>query len=760
MKMFAAWGSLAGILLYLEVIYHISCFGFVRCNPIYTLLLLIAWSSIETLLVSVVKGRWKNVLYYFFLWFAAIWTCVQVVYLRIFKQPLLWEAAFRGGGDALTNYWREAMDGIIGALPILIAVLMPVVVITVVLQVKKMQLPSVSRKFVWCMVATFGIGIVGCVTTLQVGKYTQQDYFEDYSEFFDPMTVAETMGVWPLLERDTVLSVERMAENAWKMLVQQVILTHGGDYREVMGQIPETTPSGQESPSAEFLESDVTDGDSSLDKATENNGGERVQNAGSQEKGSPKAGVVGAESGSVGNMKDVQTGKDSIGNTESLQAEPQVPGFSINMETLRGLADNDKQKWLADYIESLTPAGTNEYTGIFEGYNLIYLTAEGFSTHAVREELTPTLYRLINSGFVFNNYYVPLWQTSTSDGEYINCTGLIPDGQFSMKKSAKNDMEFTLPKFFKTEGVTSYAYHNNSLSYYDRYLTHPNLGYDFKACKLGNLSSAEWGGQIFSMEHPDEWPASDLEMMQGTIPEYINKDRFHVYYLTVSGHMNYNFGGNAMSSKNREAVAGLEMSENARAYIGCNIELDKALEYLLQELEAAGKLENTVICLSADHYPYAMTSEQYEELAGKSLSRNMDLYRNSIILWNAGMEAEPVVIDKACGSMDIIPTLLNLFGFSYDSRMYAGRDMLSEEEGMVIFNDRSFVTDGVIYKRKTKETIWLKDAEGNDIIPDEAKEAYLEAKKQAVKERYQFSAYVLQENYYADVVQAVEEYYE
>lgn len=740
MKMFAAWGSLAGILLYLEVVYHISCFGFVRCNPIYTLLLLIAWSSIETLLVSVVKGRWKKVLYYFFLWFAAIWTGVQVVYLRIFKQPLLWEAAFRGGGDALTNYWREALDGIIGALPILIAVLMPVVVITVVLQVKKMQLPSVSRKFVWCMVATFGIGIVGCVTTLQVGKYTQQDYFEDYSEFFDPMTVAETMGVWPLLERDTVLSVERMAGSAWKTLVKQVILAHGDDVRETSAPIEEDMSTSQELPS---VEGNVVDGENLSANATENNSVDNVQNAGGQETGSLEAGSVESES-------------DSAGNVESVQTEPENPGFCINMETLHELADNDKQKWLADYIEGLTPVGTNEYTGIFEGYNLIYLTAEGFSTHAVREELTPTLYRLINSGFVFNNYYVPLWQTSTSDGEYINCTGLIPDGQFSMKKSAKNDMEFTLPKFFKTEGVTSYAYHNNSLSYYDRYLTHPNLGYDFKACKLGNLSSAEWGGQIFPMEHPDEWPASDLEMMQGTIPEYINKDRFHVYYLTVSGHMNYNFGGNAMSSKNREAVAGLEMSENARAYIGCNIELDKALEYLLQELEAAGKLENTVICLSADHYPYAMTSEQYEELAGKSLSRNMDLYRNSIILWNAGMEAEPVVIDKACGSMDIIPTLLNLFGFPYDSRLYAGRDMLSEEEGMVIFNDRSFVTDGVIYKRKTKETIWLKDAEGNDIIPDEAKEAYLEAKKQEVKDRYQFSAYILQENYYADVVQAVE----
>jgi len=357
---------------------------------------------------------------------------------------------------------------------------------------------------------------------------------------------------------------------------------------------------------------------------------------------------------------------------------------------------------------------------------------------------------------LYLHYYVPLWQTSTSDGEYINCTGLIPDGQFSMRKSSENDMAYTLPRFFEAEGVKSYAYHNNTLSYYDRHLSHPNLGYEFKACRLGELSEDEWGQFIFPMEHPKQWPASDLEMMQGTAPEYLQEERFHVYYMTVSGHMNYNFKGNAMSSKNKEAVAELEMTENARAYLACNIELDKAMENLLLQLEEAGQLEKTVICLSADHYPYAMTEEQYEELAGKDLSEGMDNFRNSMILWNVGME-EPIYVDKACGSMDIVPTLLNLFGFEYDSRMYAGRDIFAEDnEGMVIFNDRSFVTDSLIYKKKA-DPIWLKNEDGTDIVPDDRKDTYLSEMKKEVKNRYQFSAYILQENYYADIAAAVEE---
>ena len=212
--------------------------------------------------------------------------------------------------------------------------------------------------------------------------------------------------------------------------------------------------------------------------------------------------------------------------------------------------------------------------------------------------------------------------------------------------------------------------------------------------------------------------------------------------------MNYNFKGNQMSAWNKDAVADLDMTENARAYLACNIELDKALQYLIEQLEQAGKLDNTVICLSADHYPYGMTQEQYEELAGKDLSKDMDLYRNSLILWNNAME-EPVYVDKACCSVDILPTLLNLFGFDFDSRMYAGRDIFSDEEGLVIFNDQSFVSDIAAYSKKQKTTTWKKE------LTEDEQTAYMTAMKQEVKNRYLFSAYILRNNYYDIVSQCI-----
>ena len=693
--MLVLWGTFAGIALWLELVYHFSGFGWTMLNPFYMIFLIMAWSGVWTLLVGLLKKRLKKIVYYVAIWLPTVWTSAQLVYLRIFKQPLLWEVMIHGGGDALTNYWREALVGILKALPFILLLILPAIAVPVYLKWYGWRMPQFKSLHVMRALVIILSGIVGSVMVLEIGDIARLEYFEEYDEFYDPLIVAESMGVLPLFHGDMGNRIKRQIED-WQRASKKT------EYVPVAAQpfMPDNN-------------------------SYTNNGKENPDDSGEP-------------------------------TTPEVPEQPVTypHQFNLDYDLLHQLADNKNQSWLADYIQEQVPVYTNEYTGMFEGYNLIFLTAEGFCTYAVDEKLTPTLYKLSHSGFVCENYYVPLWSTSTSDGEYINITGLIPDGQHSMKNSAVNIQPFVLPAFFKNEGVHSYAYHNNSLSYYDRHRSHPNMGYDFKACKLGNLSEAEWGDKVFEMEKPNQWPASDYNMMVATVPEYVNDERFHVYYMTVSGHMNYSFSGNAMSSKNKEAVAELDKSEGSKAYIACNIELDKALENLLQQLEEAGQLENTVICLSADHYPYGFTDEEYEELAGKDLSAGKDKFRNTLILWNAGME-EPVYIDKACGSMDLLPTLLNLFGFEYDSRMYAGRDILSDREGMVIFMNRDFVTDSVIFIEKGDIATWIKDENGNDIVPDDQKEAYLAAARQEVKDRYNFSAYIIREDYYSDVLQAM-----
>ena len=723
------WGVSAGILLYLEIVYHLGCYGLTAGSPVFALALIMICASVETLAVGCVRKNRKGKVFWTFTIAEYLLFAAQLVYMGIFKQPLLWEAIVRGGQDALTDYWREALDGILSVLPFLILMALPLAMTGILLHKRKLQYPSLKHIGKMRVLLSAGVGGILAVMVISIGKYIEADYYEIYTEFYDPLSVAENMGVLALVQRDTKLGLQKLGKQMLSLIGDEAIGIAG------------TGMAADDGANTESVRKDCETEENETGEGTgENNAVVRETE-----------GIETENSETESSNEEDPIEEDSNEGEEPPDTTPNR--FAIDFAKLKTMSDGEETEWLAEYLESQTPTAKNEYTGIFEGHNLIYITAEGFSPYTVREDLTPTLYRLVHSGFDFTNFYVPLWQTSTSDGEYVNCTGLIPDGQYSMRNSGDNTMAYALPGYFASEGVSSMAYHNNSLSYYDRYITHNNLGYVFKAASLGSLRQAEWGNYIFPMENPDSWPASDLEMMQGTVAEYVNWERFHVYYLTVSGHMNYSFRGNSMASKNREAVEGLEMSENARAYIACQMELDKALQYLLEQLEAAGKLENTVICLSADHYPYGMSQEQYEELAGKPLGENRDMYRNNLIIWNIKLEETPQIIDKVCSSVDILPTLLNLFGFDFDSRLYAGRDIFSGEEGMVIFNDRSFITDKVIYDCKTKETVWKNPQEWDEA----SKEAYLEAQKQEVKDRYNFSAYILRNDYYSLIQQAVPE---
>lgn len=421
--------------------------------------------------------------------------------------------------------------------------------------------------------------------------------------------------------------------------------------------------------------------------------------------------------------------------TETVPVEVQKPYNVIEGLDFGALAESEKSskvKKVLQYLDGLEPTKTNQYTGMFEGYNLIMITAESFSNMAIHPELTPTLYKLANSGFNFTNYWTT-YPSNTTNGEYSNMTGLFPDiskpkSNGSFVYSIKNTMNMNIARWFNAQGVTSRAYHDHTATYYKRNETHPNLGYEFKGRKqIGGLSG---------------WPESDLIMMQNTVGEYINEDRFHAYYMTVSGHHNYRFGGyNAIADKNQDLVKDLDMSTSAQAYIATHIELDRALEYLITELEKAGKLEKTVICLTTDHYPYGLTDSAYKKMLGHSIQwGGLERHQSDLFIWNSEMET--VTIDKPCCQVDVLPTLLNLFGFEYDSRVYSGTDILSDSVGLAITANQSFVTDKIIYNTRYEKVYYLDE---NWQMPD----GYLEAYIQLVKNRFSIASNILNYDFYA-----------
>ena len=354
--------------------------------------------------------------------------------------------------------------------------------------------------------------------------------------------------------------------------------------------------------------------------------------------------------------------------------------LDINFQALADSASDSTLRSMAQYFGSLTPSKKNEYTGLFQGKNLVLITAEAFSPWFISRELTPTLYKLTHEGFVCENYYQPGWGQSTTGGEYAVMTGLLPTwvgSNVSFYASANDDMPFALGNQLRALGYRTGAYHDNIYNYYNRDKTHPNLGYDYQGVGSG-----------LTMTEDGSWPYSDLEMVQNTIGDYIDGyvsdgTPFHVYYMTVSGHGSYGWG-HAMAAKNRAKAQAAypNASTQVQSYVAANLELENALTYLLEQLEAAGIAEDTVICMSADHYPYLLAepeTDYYNELRGVVDSeRDTDRYRNALVLWCGGME-NAVTVTEPCSAVDIVPTLSNLFGLEYDSRLLSGRDVLDKD---------------------------------------------------------------------------------
>ena len=401
----------------------------------------------------------------------------------------------------------------------------------------------------------------------------------------------------------------------------------------------------------------------------------------------------------------------------------------IDYDSLIKNETNEEIKNIHNYVKSSTPSEKNIYTGMFKGKNLIAIVAEAFSPIAVNKDLTPTLYKLVNSGFVFNNFYTPVYYVSTSDGEYVTLNSLLPkESVWSFSKSSKNYLPYAYGNLFKEMGYTTYAFHDGTYKYYNRHLSHPNMGYTYKAC--GNGLEESMKCKI--------WPQSDLEMINATYDYYKDSEHFMTYYMTISGHLQYNFYGNNMSYRNRELVKDLDKSTAIKAYIAAQKELDKALEELLNKLEADGKLDDTVIVLSADHYPYGLTTDQISEVMNIEDSK-FDVHKNNLVIWSSTMK-EPIEINKYGESLDILPTVLNLFGIDFDSRLLMGRDLLSNSDGLVIFNDRSWITDKGKYNASTKVFTPFNN--------EQVDEDYIESINTKVYNKFVISKNILETNYY------------
>lgn len=346
-------------------------------------------------------------------------------------------------------------------------------------------------------------------------------------------------------------------------------------------------------------------------------------------------------------------------------------------------------KKLNNYFMNRTISQKNEMTGIFEGKNVILFLMESVNDIAILNENDfPTLYKMYHEGISFTNNYTPRNTCSTGNNEMTAQLSLFTiNNSCTANTYTKNEYPEAYLSMFKKLGYSTSAYHDYTQQYYYRATYLPRMG-----------AEKYYGVQELGMSwNPvyQEWP-SDKDMFLHAKDKYMSKDKpFAVYFAGVTTHRTYN-----QSSEFGDKYLSMWKDKNypieTKRYLSKMKELDVAMEELLRELEEEGILENTVIALFGDHYPYGLTDSQinaylkdnatYTIKSTSTTDHNVD--RTPMIIYNSGLK-EPVVVDKYTTIIDLVPTLFNLFNMDYDPRLYLGTDVFSK-----VHPDRAYFVDG------------------------------------------------------------------
>ncbi len=384
-------------------------------------------------------------------------------------------------------------------------------------------------------------------------------------------------------------------------------------------------------------------------------------------------------------------------------------------------------------LEKSNDNNTNEYTGVFRDMNLVIIQGESLTNLGIDPILTPTLYEMYISGLNFTKFSAPLLPGSTSDTEIMVQNSLYPltDGYATMHAYADNAYPLTLAKVFKEAEYKADIYHNNYGTYYNRNVFYANDAYDhfFEPVELG----------LDNM-------CSDLTMLSYSSWIVAEKEKFYSYFITYSGHQPYNFISTKdltmAESAYQEYMEYVELidetypglDEFTRAYLAKSISLDRGVRDLLIALDVYGKLDDTVIVLFGDHYIKGYEAKEHQESLDILGSHDVSV---PLIIYNRAVTRKE--INKFCNSLDLLPTLLNMFDLEYDVKKAFGYDIFDEDYIGYYFDINGTIkSENFIYDYVSGLSVY------NDMSEEEA-QAWIES----FEEIKQISSYIIETDYFS-----------
>ena len=391
---------------------------------------------------------------------------------------------------------------------------------------------------------------------------------------------------------------------------------------------------------------------------------------------------------------------------------------------------------LEAFIDNHYHQEENEMSAIFEGKNLIMVLGEAFDTAAINEELTPTLYKLSEEGYYFTNYYAPIYLSATGDSEFISQTGMLPSVDYGTTSYTffNNSYPYSMANLLNKKDYKANSFHAYIAEFYNRELFHDSLGF-ITFYDMDKLNIHFW----YEYETGINW-LYDKDMFRSMMEHTNLNAPFYNFGISVSGHLPYV----SFRTELKENLKKIEESscsgllEESRCYLAAQMNFDQGIEELLKCLEEKGELDNTVLVIYGDHYPYGIKEQAtLDEIVGYS---DYQKYHVPFIIYDCSGEYGGEKIDTLGCTFDIYPTVCNLFGIDYSGAYTVGNDLFSDEERKVIFMDHSLLTDDFYYDSNTGSVTVLSDNYQEEELNDWLKE---------VEEVFHYGQQILTSDYYS-----------
>ena len=419
-------------------------------------------------------------------------------------------------------------------------------------------------------------------------------------------------------------------------------------------------------------------------------------------------------------------GKDNS-NTESKR--------EIDDTILDEIIKNEKNTTLNNinnYIKNKDITDYNSHTGMFEGKNIIVIMMESVGEIIINKDLYPNFYKMYSEGISFNNNFSPRNSCATGNNEFSGMTGLYTIQNNCTANIFSNNTYFTsIFNIFKNAGYRATSMHDYTEQYYVRNIIHKNLG-----------SEAYYNANDLNIKYYNEYKnwASDEDFMNAAMDITLNdtSDKpFMLWLTTVSGHQPYKVSS-VEGDKYLSITEGTDYSMEVRRYMSKLKTFDNGLGILLDKLKASGKLDDTVIVMYGDHYPYGLKNKDISSVLTYDLD-DYEVERVPMVIYNSTIKSE--VVEKYSSYVNLTPTLANLFNLDYDPRYYMGTDVFSDDYlNMVAFADGSWKNADVYYNASSGS---IKYYTSNEYTTDE-----LIRINNIVTNRMQISESIIRNNYF------------